>query len=108
MTELREFDGVAFEAVEESGRKSLLKQIQDELSPVHVSSHAGTKKGDSERPGHQGEAELGQFLTPLSLNPKPPKTTATEALRRCRSCPSPAEVNSRKPRAGTGEELNQS
>jgi RNA-directed DNA polymerase len=44
-------DGVTFEAIEESGRESFLKQIQDEL--VHDTYQPMRKKGDSERRGNQ-------------------------------------------------------
>ena len=55
-----------------------------------------------------GEAELRQFLTALSLNPKQSKITATEALRHAEAAQARRKVNSRKARAGTGEAVNQS
>ena len=45
-------DGVTFAAIEESGRESFLKQIQERTGPAHISAHAGTKKGNTERRGH--------------------------------------------------------
>jgi hypothetical protein len=49
--------------------------VHDTYQPMRV------RKKEIPKDGGTNEAELGQFLTPLSLNPKPPKTTATEALR---------------------------
>ena len=46
-------DGVTFEAIEESGVESFLKQIRDELVTQHVSAHAGTEEGDSEGRGQK-------------------------------------------------------
>ncbi len=55
-----------------------------------------------------GEAERRQFLTALSINPKPSKITAIEALSHAEAAQARWKVNSRKARAGTGEAVNQS
>ena len=44
-------DGVTFEAIEESGEESFLRQIRDELVTHTVSAHASTEKGNSEGRG---------------------------------------------------------
>src|SRR5215469_14810885 len=61
-------DGVTFEAIEEGGAESFLKQIQDELVPRDVSTHAGAKKRNSEGRGAPG---VGTHLRTLNSEQKP-------------------------------------
>jgi RNA-directed DNA polymerase len=46
-------DGVTFQAIEESGVESFLKQLRDELITHTYRPHAGTEEGNSERRGQE-------------------------------------------------------
>ncbi len=52
-------DGVTFEAIEESGVESFLKQIRDELvSNAYHSQHASTEEGNPKGWGHESPRPL--------------------------------------------------
>ena len=61
-------DGVTFEAIEESGTESFLKQIRDELVSKHVSAHAGPEEGNSEGRRHESPRSVDSYY-PGSCGP---------------------------------------